>query len=92
MTIILALLPVLVKFLTSGIKRLPVIDNTNSQSKRNVIIRTIAALLSLGGVIGLFMLTGETPDPTQLADVITVLALAFMTALGSFGVHEVAKN
>lgn len=90
--ILLAVLPVLVKFLTSAIKRIPVIDNTNDQSKRNIILRTIALLLSFGGIVGAYMLSGVTPDPAVLGDIVNVLGLTILTALGSFGVHEVAKN
>jgi hypothetical protein len=90
--IFIAILPMLVTALTSIIKRAPVIDNTNSQGKRNLIIRSIAAILSLGGIVGGFMINGVAPDPAVLADILGVLALAFVTFLGSVGFHSIAKS
>lgn len=89
--IILALLPIAVKGLTSAFKYLPVVNRADTGT-RAVAIRMCAALLSLGGVVGTFMLTGIAPDPTNVNDILITLVLAFTTFIGSTGIHELFKK
>jgi hypothetical protein len=90
--IIFAILPVLVTGLTSLIKRTPIVSDDASQGTRSLIIRSIAAVLSIGGVWSAFALTGVSPDPTVISNDVAILALGFMTFLGSIGGHEVASK
>lgn len=91
-TLIFALVPVLVTGLTTLIKKTPLVSDSASQSTRNVIIRFIAALLSLAGIVGAFMLSGQTPDVSVINNDVTIIALSFMAFLGSVGGHEIAKS
>ncbi len=90
--LIFAVLPLIITGLTSLIKRAPVVDNVADQGKRNVIIRAIAALLSLAGVVGKFMLTGQVPNPEILSDLVLTVSLGIMTFFGSVGGHELLKR
>lgn len=89
--IIFAVLPLLVTGFTTLLKRVPVIDKTDGTT-RVVIIRGLAAFLSLLGVVGAFLSTGQIPDLTILNDLILTLVLAFLTFLGSVGGHEILKK
>lgn len=89
--LLLAVLPLIVTGLTSLIKRLPAVDKTEGTA-RAVIVRGIAALLSLGGIIAAFMSSGQVPDPNILGDIVLTISLAFMTFLGSIGGHSVFKK
>ena len=90
--ILLAVLPLIVTGLTSLIKRTPVVSKDASSEKRDLVIRGIAAVLSLLGVLGSFMLSGALPDPAILSDLVTTIALTFMVFIGSIGAHSVAKK
>lgn len=79
--------------LISLIKRaVPAISNQEDQSKRNLILRGLAALLSLGGIVGAFMATGITPDPTVISDILITLVLVAMSLLNSLGFHNLLKK
>lgn len=78
--------------LISGIKRLPAVSNVEDQSKRNLILRGLAALLSLAGIVGAFLSTGITPDLTQVSDIIITLILVGMSLLNSLGFHNLLKR
>lgn len=78
--------------IVSGIKRIPVVSNIEGQSKRNLILRGIAAILSLGGVIGAFMATGISPDPAVLSDIVITLVLVGTSLLNSLGFHNLFKR
>ena len=78
--------------LVSVIKRTPVVSNVEDQGKRNLILRGLAALLSLGGILGAFISTGITPDPTQVSDILVTLALVFTSFVGSIGTHNILKK
>lgn len=89
--IILALLPILVKVLTSAFKYIPVVNNAETGT-RTTVIRVFAAVLSLAGIVGAFMLNGTAPDPANLSDIVTTLLLAFMTFIGSTGIHDLLNK
>lgn len=78
--------------LISLIKRTPAVTNVEDQSKRNLILRGLAALLSLGGILGAFMATGITPDPTVVSDILITLVLVVMSLLNSLGLHNLFKK
>lgn len=78
--------------LISVFKRLPVVNKIEDQSTRNVLFRGVGALLALVGVAGSFMLTGVTPDLSQVSDILVTLALTFVTLMTSIGTHNVLKK
>lgn len=78
--------------LISLIKRTPAVSNVEDQSKRNLILRGIAAVLSLGGIFGAFIATGIVPDVSQVSDILITIALVVMSLLNSLGFHNLFKR
>lgn len=78
--------------LISLFKRIPAVDSIENQGTRNLILRGIGAVLALGGVLGAYMVSGITPDLTQVNDILVTLALTFTAFIGSVGTHSLAKG
>lgn len=94
--IVLLLSPAVIAPLTTAIisrvKRLPTVQGVEDQSRRNLLLRGLAALLSFLGIIGAFLSTGILPDPTTVSDILVTLILTFSAFVGSLGVHNLGKK
>jgi len=87
-----AIIAPVVTALLSLIKRAPVVKDVKNEDTRNLMFRGGAAVLSLGGVLGAFMLTGVAPDPKVLSDILVVIAMVFISVIGSIGTHSLTKK
>lgn len=88
--LLFALNPFLVSGLTSLIKRIPAISNL-SDGKFTVIVRLIAATLSLLGAIGVYLQTG-TLDQDQVAFFINVFIDTILNFTAATGIHFLGKK
>lgn len=83
--ILLLAAPFVVSTLTALIKKVPVLTNL-TDGPYTWIVRLIAFVLSLLGVVGAYMTTGNLD-----VDALSVLTMTALTFLGSTGVHFLVK-
>ena len=73
-------------FIVGGIKKL---RSIKFSANKKPVLRAFAALLSLGGVIVLSLVTGVDITPDQITEFATLLLNVGLGYLGATGIHDI---
>ena len=86
--LLLALSPIAVYFLTSGVKK---IQSLSFSPRAKTYIRLVAVVLSFGAVVGNSVVSGQPVDPVSI-EMFTNVVLTFLASTGVYALTKAKKS